>query len=177
MTPGTGRRSAWIALFLAWTLPLATPLRAQDPAPSTDGAAALREALAAIGPGRALRIDAARGWEIEGRFAGVDGEVLTLREADEERILLADVRRVWVREPAPKRGAVIGGAVAGALGVAVGYVLAYGLCDAADCGAWNDDSAEAMAVMGAVGAAGGAGVGALMGQWIGRWERRWPPDP
>jgi hypothetical protein len=159
------------ALLLASILLLWTdcPALAQD----ADLLRPSREDVAAgLRTGDLVRVRWTGGAQIQGVLTEYEWPELHLSLGGEPAVvLLPEIEALWVRGPAAKRGALIGGLAGVVVGSAMGLFVGEVICDNPDCQA---STPGAIATFGAVGAAVGAGSGALVGLVVPRWHARFP---
>lgn len=147
------------------------PLAAQPTPPAPAGAASPR-LVAALRPGRDVRVTAEEKY-FEGRVRTVRGDTVTLDLGGGTReVRLGAVERAYVRTRATAQGAIIGGIAGAALVGALGLLAVQALCEQpSGC---SSDYPTAILIGGGIGFGGGAIVGAGLGALSHRWQRVYP---
>ncbi len=141
---------------------LEAPLPAQEADPR-------RAALASLRPGERIRVQSVTAGRVEGRLAGMSGDVLYARvEGRDLTIELGGIEAVWSYRDRSRPFIAVGASVFAVLTAAV-----------ADAFSGLDESGRGSrtgAIIGgaAFGAAFGAGVGAVAGGLASGWEQRYP---
>lgn len=152
-----------ISTVLACAGPAAT--QAQDSAQ----VAVVRSLL----PGQTVRVDLAERGRLEGRFHSTTTQAVTLTvDTATTRFPVMDLERLWVRQSAAGRGALIGAGVGLLAGIVTGLIIGPIACEPVDGG--DCTTGEVTLVTGLVGGAGGALLGAGTGLLIPIWKLRFP---
>jgi hypothetical protein len=123
--------------------------------------------------GQYVRVDLSRDGRVEGQFVAVTDTTATLtRGGVTTEVPLRDLERLWVRQRATGRGALIGAGLGLLVGVVGGLLISSVACEPVDGG--NCTATEVAAVTGLVGGAGGVFIGAGVGFVIPVWRLRFP---
>jgi hypothetical protein len=110
---------------------------------------------------------------VEGQFVAANETIVTLSShGATAQVPLLDLERLWVRQRATGRGALIGAGVGAVAGVIAGLLISSVACEPVDGG--DCTAAEVAAVTGLVGGAGGGLIGAGVGSLIPVWRVRFP---
>lgn len=130
-------------------------------------------AVEGVRPGRQLRVDVLRLGRLHGRLVAADSTTLTLARGQSTiAVPLSEVDRLWVRDRATGKGALIGAGVGVAAGIVGGFLIGSIACEPVD----GDDCTAlgVAATAGFLGGAGGAALGAGIGLAIPIWRLRFP---
>jgi hypothetical protein len=123
--------------------------------------------------GQYVRADVARLGRMEGQFVTATETTVTLTSRGvTAEVPLLDLERIWVRQRATGRGALIGAGLGVLVGVVGGLIISSIACEPVDGG--DCTAAEVAAVTGLLGGAGGGLLGAGVGFVIPVWRLRFP---
>ncbi len=120
-------------------------------------------------PNKRLKLAA----RVEGQFVTATATTVTLTSHGvAAEVPLLDLERLWVRQRATGRGALIGAGFGVLVGVVGGLIISSVACEPVDGG--DCTAAEVAALTGLLGGAGGAFIGAGIGFVIPVWRLRFP---
>lgn len=108
--------------------------------------------------------------DVEGRFAGAEGETLVLAGGLQQiSVPYAEIDGLWTRGRSTVQGMWIGALGGLVIGAVYGAAISEATCAESSCTTLGLAAATA-----GLGAAGGAALGALIGLAIPRWKQRFP---
>ena len=130
-------------------------------------------AVRTISLGQYVRADIVRLGRVEGRFVTATERTVTLtRQGVRTEVPLLDLERLWVRQRATGRGALVGAGIGVLVGIVGGLAISSVACEPVDGG--DCSAAEVAVVTGLLSGAGGGVIGAGVGSLIPVWRLRFP---
>jgi hypothetical protein len=130
-------------------------------------------AVRTIRLGQYVRADVARLGRVEGQFVTATATTVTLTSHGvTAEVPLLELERLWVRQRATGRGALIGAGLGVLVGIVGGLIISSVACEPVDGG--DCTAAEVAALTGLLGGAGGGFIGAGVGFVIPVWRLRFP---